>query len=166
MISKLLPLIPTLKLSFFPKSSFAQIKRRKYSSSAPIYEVKDAIKFAQVHAVANFNETIDISIMFFILKFFLSLKKIYSLNVDPKRGDQLVRGSCVMPSGLGKKIIVAVHCEPNLHEKVKAAGADIIVNSEIKNQVTTIKNSRKDILIIKAFKSTFRLKRQLSTSIS
>ena len=58
----------------------------------------------------------------------------FSLNVDPKRGDQLVRGSCVMPAGLGKKIIVAVNCEPHMHDRVKEAGADIIVTNETKNQ--------------------------------
>lgn len=61
------------------------------------------------------------------------------MNVDPKRGDQLVRGSCVMPCGLGKIIRVAVHSEPHMHEKVKAAGADIIVNHEfiedVKNKI-------------------------------
>ena len=55
---------------------------------------------------------------------------IKSLNVDPKRGDQLVRGSCTMPSGMGKTVKVAIHCEPKLHELAKAAGADLIVTNQ------------------------------------
>lgn len=47
------------------KNNFAQIKRRHYSNKDPIYSVFDALKFTQVHAVANFDETLDINLMYF-----------------------------------------------------------------------------------------------------
>ena len=72
-----------------------------------------------------------------------------------------MRGSCVMPAGLGKKIVVAVNCEPHMHDRVKEAGADIIVTNETKNQAK--------FLIFPCFLTKvnkFRSKKPLSHSIN
>lgn len=71
MKSKLFHIFKISPFNFLPKNCFAQVKRKRYSSSTPIYTVLDGLKFSQVHAVANFDENIDITLMFFILKFLL-----------------------------------------------------------------------------------------------
>ena len=55
---------------FIPSNTFAAIKRKKYSSRDPIYPVIQGLKFAHCHALAAFNETIDIVFMFFLLIYF------------------------------------------------------------------------------------------------
>lgn len=65
------------------------------------------------------------------LCFFLHRSHHYfRLNVDPKKGDQIVRGSCLMPSGLGKQKILAVNTSKENHELALKTGADIVLKSE------------------------------------
>ena len=49
-----------------------------------------------------------------------------SLGIDPRKSDQLVRGSVVLPAGTGKSVRVAVFAQGDKAEAAKAAGADIV----------------------------------------
>ena len=62
-------------------------------------------------ATAKFPESVDVAV---------------NLGVDPKKSDQNVRGSTVMPNGTGKTVRVAVFAQGDNAEKAKAAGADIV----------------------------------------
>jgi len=53
---------------------------------------------------------------------------VLKLNVDPKHGDQIVRGSCNLPHSLGKKTSIAVLTEPDNVDK--AQNADRILTKE------------------------------------
>lgn len=53
------------------------------------------------------------------------------LNVDPKQGDQNVRGTCVLPHGTGKKTRVCVFAPETFNEKLTEMGVDIIGTEEI-----------------------------------
>jgi len=77
----------------------------------PEYNILQALKLVRSHSLAAFDETVDVCVI---------------LNVDPKHGDQVVRGTCSMPYGLGKTTKIAVFTSPEFREKAKEAGADII----------------------------------------
>ena len=55
-----------------------------------------------------------------------SVEAIVKLNVDPTKGDQMIRGTCILPEGTGKEVKVCVFASSELHEELQAAGADII----------------------------------------
>jgi large subunit ribosomal protein L1 len=75
------------------------------------YPVGDALKLAKEYATAKFDESIDVAV---------------SLGIDPRKSDQLVRGSVVLPAGTGKVVRVAVFAQGEKAEAAKAAGADIV----------------------------------------
>lgn len=88
------------------------------------YPVADALKLAKEFANAKFDESIDVAVC---------------LGVDPRKSDQIVRGSVVLPAGTGKTIRVAVFAQGEKAAAAKAAGADIVgfedLAAEIKSGV-------------------------------
>ena len=78
---------------------------------AKVYAIDEALTLIKEAATAKFNESVDAAIM---------------LGVDPRKSDQVVRGSVVMPNGLGKSVRVAVFAQGANAEAAKAAGADIV----------------------------------------
>jgi large subunit ribosomal protein L1 len=75
------------------------------------YTVDDALKLVKETAVAKFDESVDIAV---------------NLGIDPKKSDQTVRGSVVLPSGTGKKVRVAVFTQGDKAKLAQEAGADIV----------------------------------------
>lgn len=75
------------------------------------YSAEAAIKLLAEISAVKFVESIDVAV---------------NLGVDPKKSDQVVRGSVVMPSGTGKTIRVAVFTGPENEAAAKAAGADVV----------------------------------------
>jgi large subunit ribosomal protein L1 len=75
------------------------------------YEIETALGLVKEFATAKFPESIDVSV---------------NLGVDPRKSDQVVRGSTVLPNGTGKTIRVAVFAQGDNVAKAKAAGADIV----------------------------------------
>jgi large subunit ribosomal protein L1 len=90
-------------------------KRQKALSGkidrATSYPVAEALKLAKELATAKFDESIDAAIC---------------LGIDPRKSDQLVRGSVVLPAGTGKTVRVAVFAQGEKAEAARAAGADIV----------------------------------------
>ena len=60
-----------------------------------------------------------------------SIDTIIKLNVDPTKGDQMIRGTVNLPSGTGKEIKVCVFADKVYHEELLAVGADIIGDDKI-----------------------------------
>jgi len=75
------------------------------------YPIDTAIKLLAEISSVKFTESLDIAI---------------NLGVDPRKSDQVVRGSVVMPSGTGKTVRVAVFTGSENEAAAKAAGADIV----------------------------------------
>ena len=75
------------------------------------YPVDDALKLVQETALAKFDESVDIAV---------------HLGIDAKKSDQTVRGSVVLPAGIGKKVRVAVFAQGDKATAAKDAGADIV----------------------------------------
>jgi large subunit ribosomal protein L1 len=90
-------------------------KRRKAArekvDSTKVYVIDEALSLVKELATAKFPESIDVSV---------------NLGVDPRKSDQVVRGSTVLPNGTGKTVRVAVFAQGENAEKAKAAGADVV----------------------------------------
>ncbi|MDG2374775.1 MAG: 50S ribosomal protein L1 [Woeseiaceae bacterium] len=84
---------------------------RERVDSNTAYAIDEALGLVKDMATAKFPESIDISV---------------NLGVDPRKSDQVVRGSTVLPNGTGKSVRVAVFAQGENAEKAKAAGADIV----------------------------------------
>jgi large subunit ribosomal protein L1 len=84
------------------------------------YEIKDALVLVKELATAKFAESIDVCV---------------NLGVDPRKSDQVVRGSTVLPNGTGKTVRVAVFAQGENAEKAKAAGADIVGFDDLAEKV-------------------------------
>ncbi len=68
-------------------------------------------------------------------KFDQSVEIHMRLGVDPKQADQIVRGSVVLPNGIGKTLRVIVFAKGDLAEQAKAAGADEVGADELQKKV-------------------------------
>jgi large subunit ribosomal protein L1 len=102
------------KLSKRVKEMKAKVDRNK------VYAFDNAVSIVKEFATAKFNESIDVSIQ---------------LGVDPKKSDQVVRGSVVLPAGTGKTVRVAVFASGDKAEAAKAAGADIVGMEDLAEMV-------------------------------
>jgi large subunit ribosomal protein L1 len=85
-----------------------------------LYAPVDGINLVKECATAKFNEAVDVSI---------------NLGVDPRKSDQVVRGSTVLPNGTGKSVRVAVFAEGEQADSAKAAGADLVGLEDLAEQV-------------------------------
>lgn len=75
------------------------------------YTVKEALELVKVITTTNFDASVDLNIR---------------LGVDPRKANQMVRGSVTLPHGTGKTKKVLVLCTPDKEEEAKAAGADYV----------------------------------------
>jgi large subunit ribosomal protein L1 len=75
------------------------------------HELLEGVKLLKQGNSAKFDETVDIAIR---------------LGVDPKKADQMVRGTVSLPHGTGKKVRVLVLCKPPKDKEAKEAGADLV----------------------------------------
>jgi large subunit ribosomal protein L1 len=75
------------------------------------YPVDEALQLVKELATAKFNEGIDAAV---------------NLGIDASKSDQQVRGSTVMPHGIGKSVRVAVFTSGKNQDAARAAGADIV----------------------------------------
>ena len=80
------------------------------------YRPIEAAKLAKETSSKNFDATVDV---------------VFRLGVDPRKADQLVRGTVSLPHGTGKDVRVAVFAEGDNAEAAKAAGADIVGTEEL-----------------------------------
>ncbi|MCH9799257.1 MAG: 50S ribosomal protein L1 [Betaproteobacteria bacterium] len=92
----------------------AKIDRNK------LYPMQDALTLVKEGSKVKFNESIDISI---------------NLGIDAKKSDQLVRGSIVLPNGIGKTTRVAVFAQGAQADAAKEAGADIVGFEDLAEQI-------------------------------
>ena len=85
-----------------------------------LYPADDAISLLKDMPKAKFTESVDVSI---------------NLGVDPRKSDQAVRGSSVLPNGTGKTVRVAVFTQGENADAAKAAGADIVGMDDLAEEV-------------------------------
>jgi large subunit ribosomal protein L1 len=98
-------------------------KQKAWASKLPpgkSYAVDEALKLVKEFATAKFNESVDCAV---------------NLGIDASKSDQQVRGSTVMPNGIGKTVRVAVFTSGKNADAAKAAGADIVGLDDLAAQV-------------------------------
>jgi len=84
------------------------------------YAIDEALALLKDMPKAKFEESVDVSV---------------NLGVDPRKSDQNVRGSTVLPNGTGKVIRVAVFTQGPNADAAKAAGADIVGMDDLADEV-------------------------------
>lgn len=85
-----------------------------------LYGLDEALALVKKTASAKFDESVDVAV---------------NLGIDPRKSDQNVRGSAVMPRGTGKTVRVAVFAEGEAAAAARKAGADIVGFQDLADQV-------------------------------
>ena len=84
------------------------------------YTLKEATEMVVSMADAKFDETVDAAVR---------------LGVNPAHADQMVRGSVVLPNGLGKTVRVLVFAKGEKEKEAQDAGADFVGNDDLIEQI-------------------------------
>lgn len=107
------------------KKAFEKVEKDKK------YTIDEAVKIIKENKIAKFDESVEIHV---------------NMEIDPKKGEQQVRGAVVLPHGTGKTKKVAVITSTKTKE-AKDAGADIIGGEEMIEKIKNNKISAFDILV-------------------
>lgn len=103
-----------------PKRGKKYTESRSNVDSLKRHDVAEAIESAIKSSYAKFDETIDMAVR---------------LGVDPRHADQMVRGTVVLPNGLGKEVKVLVFAKGEKETEAKEAGADFVGNDDIVKKI-------------------------------
>jgi large subunit ribosomal protein L1 len=107
------------------------------------YAIDEALNLLKDLPRAKFVESVDVAV---------------NLGVDPRKSDQVVRGSTVLPHGTGKTVRVAVFAQGENADKAKAAGADIVGFEDLADEV---KKGNMDFDVVIASPDAMRVVGQL-----
>jgi large subunit ribosomal protein L1 len=89
--------------------------------STKSYSIEEAVALLSEFSSPKFKESIDVAI---------------NLGVDPRKSDQVVRGSTLLPHGTGKTVRVAVFAQGENANKARDAGADIVGFEDLADSIT------------------------------
>jgi large subunit ribosomal protein L1 len=103
-----------------PKRGKKYVESRGKVDSLKRYDVTEAIQLALNSSYAKFDETIDVAV---------------KLGVDPRHSDQMVRGTVILPNGLGKEVKILVFAKGEKEKEALDAGADFAGNEEIVEKI-------------------------------
>ncbi len=101
-------------------------KGKKYSDAARRYDrqrhhgAPEAIELVKSLASANFDETVEL---------------VVRLGVDPRKADQMIRGTVALPSGTGKDVRVAVFAQGEAATQAREAGADHVGSDDLAAEI-------------------------------
>ena len=87
---------------------------------AKSYDIGDAVEIALKTSTTKFDETIDL---------------VIRLGVDPRKSEEMVRGTVALPSGTGKNVRVAVFAQGEAATAAKEAGADFVGGEDLAAEV-------------------------------
>jgi large subunit ribosomal protein L1 len=108
-----------------------------------LHDINEALELLKSMANAKFQESVDVSV---------------NLGVDPRKSDQVVRGSTVMPNGTGKDVRVAVFAQGAAADAAREAGADLVGMDDLGDQ---IKAGQMDFDVVIAAPDAMRVVGQL-----
>ncbi len=84
------------------------------------YDFQEAVQMAVTSSYAKFDETVDLAVR---------------LGVDPRHADQMVRGSVVLPNGIGKQVRVLVFAKGEKEKEALDAGADFVGGDDLVEKI-------------------------------
>lgn len=96
------------------KEAFGKVDRKVK------YEVQEALKLAKENSFVKFDESLDVAV---------------NLGVDPRKADQNIRGSVVLPRGTGKKFRVLVFAKGEKEIEAKEAGAEFVGGEDMVKKI-------------------------------
>ncbi|MCB1829442.1 MAG: 50S ribosomal protein L1 [Chromatiaceae bacterium] len=123
-------------------SKRAKVIRAKVESGKQ-YPISEAFSLLKELSAVKFLESVDVAI---------------NLGVDPRKSDQVVRGSTVLPNGTGKTVRVAVFAQGANADAAKEAGADIVGFEDL---AADIKGGMMDFDVVIATPDAMRVVGQL-----
>ncbi|MGQ9570074.1 MAG: 50S ribosomal protein L1 [Thermodesulfovibrionales bacterium] len=85
------------------------------------YHLEEAIRIIKESSFARFDESVDLAI---------------KLGIDPRKSDQMVKGSVVLPHGIGKQVRVLVFAKGEKEKEAVEAGADIVGAEDLVEKIT------------------------------
>jgi len=103
------------------KKSGKNITKARAAIEPKTYTLQDAVPLLQKVKFAKFDETVEVTLR---------------LGVDPKHADQMVRGTVVLPHGLGKSKKVLVIAGGDKQREAQAAGADFVGGEDMVEKIT------------------------------
>jgi large subunit ribosomal protein L1 len=103
-----------------PKRGKKFLESRSKFDTQKRYDFQEAITAALQSSFAKFDETVDVAVR---------------LGVDPRHADQMVRGTVVLPHGLGKEVKVLVFAKGEKEAEAREAGADFVGNDDLIEQI-------------------------------
>lgn len=95
----------------------AKTRSRRYKEAASLldanknYSLKEAVALLKKLPGTKFDQTVEVNL---------------HTSIDPKKSDQLIRGTVSLPHGTGRKVRIAVFCKGEQEKEAKAAGADFV----------------------------------------
>jgi len=84
------------------------------------YSLEEAIALVQKYSTVKFAEKVDVAVR---------------LGIDPRKSDQMVRGSCILPHGTGQKLRVLVFAKGDKEKEALDAGADYAGGEELADKI-------------------------------
>lgn len=99
---------------------------RKYREASSRYDkdahypAREALELVKTLSSAKFDETVEV---------------VFSLGIDPRKADQLVRGTVMLPHGTGKDVRIGVFCSPDKEREAAEAGADVVGGKELAEEI-------------------------------
>ena len=102
------------------KRSKAYRKADEAVDSEKLYSPAEAVTIAKANQVSKFDPTVEVAIR---------------LGVDPRKQDQMVRGTVNLPNGTGKTARVAVFATGDRAEEARAAGADVVGSDDLLERI-------------------------------
>lgn len=103
-----------------PKRGKKYSEAVKKANAGTKHGFDEAVRMALDASYAKFDETIDVAVR---------------LGVDPRHADQMVRGTVVLPNGLGKEIKVLVFAKGEKEKEALDAGADFVGNDDLVEKI-------------------------------
>jgi large subunit ribosomal protein L1 len=95
---------------------------RKKIDKTKEYALGEAIEFLKGNSQVKFDETVEVAV---------------NLGIDPKKSDQAVRGSVVLPHGLGKSVRILAFAVGDKAQEAKDAGADFVGADDMAEKITS-----------------------------
>jgi len=85
------------------------------------YSLEDALKRAKEATYTKFDESVDLAV---------------NLGIDPRKSEQMVRGTVVLPHGIGKKVRVLVFAKGEKEKEAREAGADFVGAEDLVDKIS------------------------------
>jgi len=115
-----------MKTSKRLKASQAKVEKNK------VYTISEAIKLVKETSGVKFDASVEVHA---------------KLGIDPKKGDQIVRDSVTLPHGTGKTVKIAAFVPVDLAKSAKAAGADIVGDEDLIEEIKKTSKCDFDIAV-------------------